>query len=528
MAEPGRVSDKGLVVPRNKKSPVGRSLLIFVALCALVPVGASSAARESRQLGPPTFVVGASEDQMLGYDDGGAALFQQMGSYGLGAVRISVDYEPSTATTVQQQDQVQRAIDAATQSGIRPLISIAPGHAADVTSDPNGVRKFSQYAAVVAGTFPQVTDFIIGNEPNLGRFWAPTYKPNGAIASAGTYEAALAASYDALKAVNPNIDVIGLAISSHGDDRPGSARNTISPVRFIKALGDAYRASRRTKPIMDNVALHPYPNPNTDPPDKGLPWPGVGVPNLNRAQQAFWDAFKGTAQPRFAENAVTRRQAAAPGPPLRWVLDEVGWQTDTTNLPGYFGTENTPPVNEATQARYYKAVVQRYACDEHVAAVLFFHWIDESDRDRLQSGFERADQSLKPAARAVKDAIGAGCTGTPVAWRHSTKVDGAGVTWKPGKGFLFFAKAFEEARYTAKATPTKRASARARRLRKRLKPVQARGKLTAYLKKGIAFKGIKLKNAANYTYSVKLTATMNPRRSMTFKTKRLKRPDVEL
>ena len=48
-----------------------------------------------------------------------------------------------------------------------------------------------------------MNDFVIGNEPNLGRFWFPTFNANGTIASATTYEAALAASYDALKAVDP-------------------------------------------------------------------------------------------------------------------------------------------------------------------------------------------------------------------------------------------------------------------------------------------------------------------------------------
>ena len=152
---------------------------------------------------------------------------------------------------------------------------------------------------------------MVGNEPNLGRFWFPTFNANGTIASATTYEAALAASYDALKAVRPDIDVIGIAVSPKGDDRPGSARNTISPVRFIKAVGDAYRKSGRKKPIMDNVALHPYPFVNTDPPDKGAPWPQVSVANLDRAEQAFWDGFNGTAQPTFEEAGVQRGAVAA-------------------------------------------------------------------------------------------------------------------------------------------------------------------------------------------------------------------------
>jgi len=391
------------------------------------------------------------------------------------------------------------------------LLSVAPGHITDVTRDPSGARKFAAYTALVARTFPSVTDFIIGNEPNLGRFWFPTYNRNQSIVAAATYEKALAASYDALKAVNPNIDVIGLAVSPRGDDRPGSRRNTISPVRFIKAVGDAYRKSRRTKPIMDNAALHPYPSTNTDPPGRGASWPNVGVPNLDRAQQAFWDGFHGTHQPTFQESGRAPRGAAR----VRWILDEAGWQTDTRRLPAYFGKENTPPVGEAAQARFYKSIVQRYACDPHVAALLFFHWIDEADRDRLQSGLVRADGTIKPAANAVKTAIAGGCAGTHVAWRHSTTVGGARVTWKPKAGYLFFAKASEDASFTATATPTKTALKRARASKQKLKTVTLKGKLKAHLGHGIKFKAITPQNASNYTYKVKFTAALNPARTVT-------------
>jgi len=504
---------------------VRKSLLTLVALAALVSIGASSAAPKPAQLGPTEFVVGATEDQTLGFDDGGAALFGQMTSHNLGAIRMSVDYEPSEPTTVQQEGQLERAIEAADARGLRILLSIAPGHSTDVTGEPNGVRKFAAYTALVARAFPGVTDFVIGNEPNLGNFWFPTFNPNRTIASGATYEAALAASYDALKAVNSDIDVIGLAVSPKGDDRPGSARNTISPVRFIKAVGDAYRKSRRNKPIMDNAALHPYPSANTDPPDKGAAWPNIGVANLDRAQQAFWDAFNGTAQPTFQETGARALDAA---PAVRWILDEAGWQTDTRGLPGYFGTETTPPITEATQARYYKSVVQRYACDPHVAALLFFHWIDEADRDRLQSGLVRADRTMKPAANAVRDGIESGCGVQYVAWRHSTAIDGATAAWKPKSGFLFFAKAFEEATFAATATPTKRAVKRAKLLGKKLKPVTVKGKLKPYTAGGVKFKGITIKTASSYTFKLKLTATMNPARTVTLRRKKLQKPDIEL
>ena len=500
--------------------------LILIVLAALALVGGSSAASSGTRLGVP-FVVGASEDQTLGYDDGGAVIYDEMRYNLLGAIRMSVDYDPTDATTIQQQDQLARAIDVAAQHNVRVLLSIAPGHATDVTADKNGVKKFAAYTALVARAFPDVTDFIIGNEPNLGNFWAPTYSSRGVIVSGASYEATLAASYDALKAVNPDIDVIGLAVSSHGDDRPGSARNTISPVRFIKAVGDAYRASGRTKPIMDNAALHPYPNPNTDPPDKGLLWPNVGVPNLDRGEQAFWDAFNGTAQPTFAETGAAHSSQNT-GPAVQWVLDEAGWQTDTRGLPGYTGSENTPPVDEATQARYYKSIVQRYSCDSHVAALLFFHWIDESARDRLQSGLVRADNTMKPSATAVRNAIAGGCTGSAVTWRHSTKVDGATVAWKPKAGFLFFVKSFEEATFTATATPTPRALALAKRLKQKVKKVTIKGRVKAYVGTGVKLKGITLKNARSYTYRVKIAAALNPKRTTTLKTKKLQKPNIEL
>ena len=500
--------------------------LILIVLAALALAGGSSASSNGARLGLP-FIVGASEDQTLGYDDGGAVLYDEMRSHGLGAIRMSVDYEPNDATTIQQREQLERAVASAVDRGVRVLLSISPGHATDVTGDKNGAKKFAAYTALVARAFPDVTDFIIGNEPNLGNFWAPTYSAKGAILSGASYEAALAASYDALKAVNGDIDVIGLAVSSHGDDRPGSARNTISPVRFIKAVGDAYRATRRSKPIMDNVALHPYPNPNTDPPDKGLLWPNVGVPNLDRAQQAFWDAFNGTAQPTFEEPGSLSAQTTT-SPFVHWVLDEAGWQTDTRGLPVYTGSENAPPVDEATQARYYKSIVQRYSCDSHVAALLFFHWIDEAARDRFQSGLVRADNTMKPSANAVKSAIAGGCTGTEVRWRHSLKVDGATANWKPKAGFLFFVKSFEEATFVATATPTKSAAKQAKKLKLTLKKLTVKGRVKAYVGTGVKFKSVTLKNARSYTYSVKITAAMNPKRTVTLKTKKLQKPNIEL
>jgi len=46
----------------------------------------------------------------------------------------------------------------------------------------------------------------------------------------------------------------------------------------VKALGDAYRASGRATPLMDELAFHVYPAANADPPTKVRDWPNIGPP----------------------------------------------------------------------------------------------------------------------------------------------------------------------------------------------------------------------------------------------------------
>ena len=85
---------------------------------------------------------------------------------------------------------------------------------------------------------------MIGNEPNQPRFWLPQFSDTGKPLAAAQYLPVLAASYDALKAVDPTINVIGVGLSPRGNDQPLAKSNrSRSPVRFLHDLGVAYRAS---------------------------------------------------------------------------------------------------------------------------------------------------------------------------------------------------------------------------------------------------------------------------------------------
>jgi hypothetical protein len=359
---------------------------------------------------------GVVDDRPVVTADGGAAFFTLMNDVGLKEVRITVQWDPAHPTTIDNQAYLASMLPVATLRGMRVVFSVQPVKARSVTGTPNGTQRFAAFVAQLATTFPTVKDFIIGNEPNLSRFWAPQYT-GGRSVSPAAYEALLARSYDALKAVSPDTNVIGLGLSPRGNDMPNAAGNiSHSPVKFLRGLGQAYRASRRSRPLMDMFAFHPYPKRDVDPLAKGYPWPNAGVPNLGRIKQAFFDAFHGTAQKTFEQG-------------LKMKLDEVGWQVGVVPSAqgAYFGTESIQPTSEAQQAAIYAALLRHVACDPSVDSVLFFGLQDEPNLDRWQSGLMRADGTPRPSYRSVKATLArtdGRCTGRMQSWRHSMELEG--------------------------------------------------------------------------------------------------------
>ncbi len=182
------------------------------------------------------------------------------------------------------------------------MFAIYPLKARALVDAPNGIQLFADYAARVARRYPSVKKIICLNEGNQPRFHQPQFDDAGNGISGYVQEQAMAACYDALKAVDPTIDVIAFGLSPRGNDDFEAVSNVShSPIRFLQEVGDAYRRSGRTRPVADDVSLHCYPNVNTDSPAVGYVWPKVGCVNLDRFKQAWWDAFHGTGQPLFRE-----------------------------------------------------------------------------------------------------------------------------------------------------------------------------------------------------------------------------------
>jgi hypothetical protein len=379
---------------------------LVVALMAAAPASAT-----------PRF--GVAEDATKYADDGGATLYPKLLALGMTTNRMNVHWDPADPTMIQERGFLDRALPVAARAGVRVVLDVYPSDPYAFTGGSPEVRAmlFGAYLQTLARRYPQVTDFIVGNEPNERYFWRPQFGAGKRQVSAAAFLRMMTAAYDALKAVDADIRVIAAGPSNEGNDRTST-----SPVRFIAALGDAYRESGRSTPFMDAMGFHIYPRNNTHPPTKLYSWPNVGPSDLARVKQAVWDAFAGTPQPTFAQS-VSRPEGS-----LGLVVDEFGWQVAIGERLSarYTNKENVPTISEREQARYYAHMISTFACDPAVTDAMIFHLVDEDNLNRFQSGVLRIDRSKRPSYGAVARAISkAGACGSRASWKPARRVVGA-------------------------------------------------------------------------------------------------------
>jgi hypothetical protein len=368
---------------------VGRVLLIVVLALFLAPATAPA--------GGPEMFLGATEDAVRSADP--AVAQKQMdllSSAGFDAVRITDIWAPGqTKPTAADLKVLDNVFAAAKKDGLTVLVAVMNFGSRTTPLSDGDQADFAAYAAAVAKA-EDVQYLIVGNEPNLNRYWLPQFDASGADVAASAYESLLAKTYDAVKAADPSAAVIGGALSPRGGDVPGTGRDTHSPTQFVADMGNAYRASGRTLPIMDGLALHPYEDHSSVPPIEGI-HPGtttIALADYGKLVTLLGQAFDGTAQA---------------GSTLPIYFDEFGVESQipTAKQQLYTGSEVavTEPVDEATQAAYYKQAVQLAFCDPNVRGFFLFHAIDETSMPAWQSGVYYADDAPKSSLAPVRLAL---------------------------------------------------------------------------------------------------------------------------
>jgi hypothetical protein len=278
-----------------------------------------------------------------------------------------------------------------------------------IPADRAGREQFCTYTANALRRFPRIRDVVIWNEPNKALFWYPQRTGDPARAAPVLYAKLLARCWDVLHAARWNVNVIGLALSSTGNDNAGSH----SPGNFIRLVGDAYRASGRKRPLFDTVGHHPY---GLD--GRERPWrrhvgtKTIALGDWNKLMLNLHGAFAGTSQPIPGEGAMSiwyleygvqtrvhpaRRKAYRARELTRVIPDEAGGDSQ-----GEPPAETSPAPDQATQVG---DAIRLAACQPYVGAIFNFLLFDEPTLAGWQSGAYYADRRPKRSLEAFRAAI---------------------------------------------------------------------------------------------------------------------------
>ena len=335
---------------------------------------------------------------------------------GVGAIRVPFFwyFDQDRLTDAQRAEIAQILAD--TPSGFR--VVFVPLNAVETPTDEAARERYCSFAADVVATFPRIRDVIIWNEPNLSAFWRPQFDAAGQSAAPAAYMALLARCYDLLHAARADVNVIGPATSPAGNDNPNAVSNiSHSPAQFIRKMGEAYRASGRTRRLFDTVAQHVY---GVTPGER--PWVRHTGSRISQGDQ---QRLMNQLRNGFAETAQPLPGGCGPRPAgCVWIwFTEAGYQTipDSTKasfytatetvaaIPDYAGGEPDEPAPSATSTapdqwtQFYDAI-RLARCQPYVQAFFNYLLIDHSRLNEWQSGLLWADGTRKRSYDAFKAA----------------------------------------------------------------------------------------------------------------------------
>jgi len=366
-------------------------VLLAVLVCAVVVASAGAAAADPSP--PPStpatpFLVGVDDDlaKWLVRPDG---VLRKYRDIGFEAVRVTIPWHRGETKPTELTGTYLSRAAGLVAGGQRVVIAVF-GQASQAPVDARSRAQYCDFLHHVLVHVP-FHDVVVWNEANSPRFW-----PQSAGAGAPAYEALLAACWTRLHVLRgARVNVISTT-AAHYD-----------PAGFVRALGAAYRASGRTRPILDTFGHNPYPDSASEPPWVEHSDPTtIGEGDLDRLLAAIHDAFDGTAQPQPGTGRTTV-----------WYLED-GFQTSIPRSKRHYytGVETDPGVVAPLvvegaepwvrdQARQLRDALYLARCQPAVGAYFNFELLDEDRLSGWQSGVLWRDGTEKPSYDAFKAAV---------------------------------------------------------------------------------------------------------------------------
>jgi hypothetical protein len=306
---------------------------------------------------------------------------------GIGALRVPLTWKRGSSR-LSRSDHVTigRVVNATFPMRIVLTVSGSSREAPQTDAER---AQFCAFVRDVLARYPTINDVTIWNEVNSNDFWQPQFNAQGQSVAPASYVALLARCYDALHQLRPRVNVM-TDTSPRGNDNAFAVTNAgHSPGAFIEKMGEAYRASGRTRPLFDNVGHHPYGDLSLESPFARHPnTTSIAQGDVDKLIAAYAKAFAGTDQPPIGVGGVRI-----------WYLED-GFETTvvTAKRSHYSGVERARTVGaEALHREQLLDSVRLAYCQQHVASFFNFLLTDERRLSGWQSGLLWADGSLKPA-----------------------------------------------------------------------------------------------------------------------------------
>ncbi|HEY1315663.1 MAG TPA: hypothetical protein VGF10_00435, partial [Gaiella sp.] len=121
----------------------------------------------------PQMAFGAAEDVVRQSDPAVARQkMADLAAAGMRAVRVtSLWVPPATAPDAGEVAILRNVTDAARRYGVTVYVTVMSPGSKTTPLTPEAQAQFAQYAAGVVRAVPSIRHLIVGNEPNLNRFW---------------------------------------------------------------------------------------------------------------------------------------------------------------------------------------------------------------------------------------------------------------------------------------------------------------------------------------------------------------------
>jgi hypothetical protein len=287
---------------------------------------------------------------------------------GAEAVRVWVPWSGERRPSRTRIVELGRAEQAAQQTKV---VLAVFGFARDTPRDARAQARYCAYARSALALVPNARALVVWNEANSRTYWSGT---------PSEYEALLARCYDTLH--RRGLTLLDSTASAH------------APETFLRAVGAVYRASGRTRPLVDAFGHNPYPATWSESPNATHAPGFVGEGDYARLVRVLHAAF-GRA-------------------PKIWYLED-GFQSavPTPLSSHYYGRENVRTLTPAQQAQELGQAIRLASCQPDVRAFFNFELADEQRLAGWQSGLIWRGVHRKPAAAAYKAAARQAASGCP-------------------------------------------------------------------------------------------------------------------